>query len=191
MRWQDRMLFGQTFADYTEFDHPTHGKVLIGGGTKFASRIPPPFMLEDLCHRNFAFTAFHADHMPLLSFEWTEVKPLGGELWQITCDIANSRIIPSRTARAAQKGIGMPDALTLTGDDVEVVAAGAVNDRFDRTIEPVEHRKSVIPVENGIPGEGRRTFRFIIAAKPGSKVRLAYHSQKARSIDATLELVAP
>jgi hypothetical protein len=191
MRWQDRMLFGQTFADYTEFDHPLHGKVLIGGGTKFSSRIPPPFMLEELCHRNFAFTMFHADNMPLLSFEWTEVKSLGGDLWQITCDIGNSKIIPSRTARAAQKRIGMPDTLTLSGDNVTVVTSGTVNDRFDRTIEPVEHRKNIIAVENGIPGEARRTFRFIVTGKAGAKVRLAYNAQKARDVAVEVELKQP
>ncbi|MEX0877025.1 MAG: M14 family metallopeptidase, partial [Phycisphaerales bacterium] len=28
MHWQDRMLFGQTFTDYTEHEHPTLGRVL-------------------------------------------------------------------------------------------------------------------------------------------------------------------
>jgi len=188
MRWQDRMLFDQTWDDYTEYNHPTLGKVLIGGGTKFSSRIPPPFMLEEECHRNFAFTMFHAQNMPLLSFEWSEVKRLGENLWQITCDVGNSKIIPSRTAWAAQKKIGMPDTLTLSGDGVTVVTSGTASDRFDKTIDPVEHRKNVIPVENGIPGEGRRTFRFIVTGKEGAKAKLAYKAQKARSIETEIEL---
>jgi hypothetical protein len=188
MRWQDRMLFGQTQTDYTEFDHPTLGKVLIGGGTKYSSRIPPPWMLEEECHRNFAFTMFHAENMPVLDFEWAEAKNLGGDLWQITCEVGNSKIIPTRTAWAASQKIGMPDTLTLTGEGVTVVASGTLSDRLDRTIDPVEHRKHIIVNESGIPGEARRTYRFLVTGKPGAKVNLKYDTQKARDVATTVEL---
>lgn len=188
MRWQDRMVFGQTLTDYTEFDHPTLGKVLIGGGTKYSSRIPPPWMLEEQCHRNFAFTMFHADNMPLIAFEWSEAKNLGGDLWQITCEVGNSRIIPTRTAWAASQKIGMPDTLTLSSDGVKVVTSGTLSDRLDRTIEPVEHRKHIIVNESGIPGEGRRTYRFLVTGKTGTKVTLKYQSEKARDIQTEIEL---
>lgn len=183
MRWQDRMLFGQTFTKFTEYEHPTLGKVLIGGGTKWSERIPPPFMLEEECHRNFAFSMFHADNMPLLSFNWVQVKPLGGDLWQITVEVKNGKIIPTRTAWAAQKRIGMPDTLTLSGEGVDVIASGALNDRFDRTLNPVEHRKAVIRNEPGVPGEGERVFRYIVAGPAGASFRLAYAAQKARRIE--------
>ena len=97
------------FTDYTEFDHPTLGKVLIGGGTKWSSRIPPPFMLEEECHRNFAFTMFHADNMPLIEFNWIEVKPLGATCGRSPSKSKTTRSFPTRTAWAAHKKIGMPD----------------------------------------------------------------------------------
>ena len=184
------MLFGQTFTDYTEFDHPTLGKVLIGGGTKYASRIPPPWMLEEQCHRNFAFTMFHAGNMPLVSFEWTETVNLGGDLWQITCEIGNSKIIPTRTAWADQQDIGMPDTLTLSGDGITVVTSGTLSDRLDKTIDPVEHRKNVIVIDTGIPGEGRRTYRFLVTGKAGAKAKLSYAAEKARDVQVEVELKA-
>lgn len=192
MRWQDRVLFGQTFTNYTEFNHPTLGKVLIGGGTKWSSRIPPPFMLEEECHRNFAFTMFHAENMPVIEFNWIEVKSLGPNLWQITIEIENDKIIPTRTALSAQKKIGMPDRLTLSGDGVKVVTSGTLNDRFDKSLEPIEHRKEVIDNDRGIPGEGRRVFRYIVtgpaAPAPGGKVNLKYTAEKARDIETSVEL---
>lgn len=189
-RWRDRVLFGQTFTDYKEFDHPQLGKVLIGGGTKYADRIPPPFMLEEECHRNFAFTTFHADNMPLLKFDWIEVKPLSGNLWQITLEIANEKIIPSRTERAADKRIGQPDRLTLAGSGVTIVASGTLADRFDKTIDPVDHRKNTIVNDRGIPGTGRRTFRYIVSGAPGAAAMLTYTSDKARTIQTTATLAA-
>jgi hypothetical protein len=190
-RWLDRMLFGQTQVDWTEFHHPLHGKVLIGGNTKWASRIPPPFMLEEEMHRNFAFTMFHADAMPLLRFNDVIVRKLGDTapaLWEITIEIENEKIIPTRTAWAAQQEIGMPDRLTLSGTGVAVVTSGTVSDRFDRTLEPVEHKKETIVVERGIPGEGRSTFRYIVTGSEGAKATLRYAAQKAREIERALEL---
>lgn len=188
MHWIDRVLFGQTFTNWTEYNHPTLGKVLIGGGTKWSSRTPPPFMLEEECHRNFAFTMFHADNMPLLDFNWIEVKPLGPRLWQLTIEIANEKIIPTRTAWAAQKQIGMPDTMMLSGDGVTVVTSGTLNDRFDKTLDPVEHRKSLIVNEQGVPSQGQRVFRYIVAADDGTHVTLKYATQKARQIEKQVEL---
>ena len=188
MRWQDRVLFGQTFTDWTEFDHPTLGKVLIGGGTKWSSRIPPPFMLEEECHRNFAFTMFHATNMPLLTFNWIEVKPVGGDVWQITAEIKNEKIIPTRTAWAAQKHIGMPDTFTLSGDGVSVVASGTLSDRFAKAMEPVEHRPAIIRNEQGVPSEGQRVFRYIVTGPAGAKVTLRYDAEKAIDLETTIDL---
>ena len=191
LRWQDRVLFGQTFNDYTEFEHPTLGKVLIGGGDKWSSRIPPPFMLEEECHRNFAFTMYHADNMPLLNVNWVEVKPMGEDLWQVTIEIENQKIIPTRTAWAAQKQIGLPDTLTLNGAGIEVIASGTLESRIDRTLDPIDHRKHIIVNERGISGESQRVFRYLVAGKAGEKVTLTYQAQKAADVAFELMLREP
>ncbi|MEM9373514.1 MAG: M14 family metallopeptidase, partial [Planctomycetota bacterium] len=38
MRFRDRLQFGATFKDFTEIEHPQHGKVLVGGLNKWSSR---------------------------------------------------------------------------------------------------------------------------------------------------------
>jgi hypothetical protein len=188
MRWEDRMMFGQTFNEHTEFNHPLHGKVLIGGGNKYSGRVNPAFMLEETCHRNFAFTMFHAAHMPLLKFDWIGVKKLGDNLWEITIEVLNEKIIPTRTALAAAKEMGQPDRFELSGNGVSVVASGTVADRFDKTIEPVRYRKNRINVESGIGSEARSTFRFIVAGAEGASVTLRYTAEKARDIELNVEL---
>jgi len=181
MDWQDRMLFGQTFTDYTEYDHPTLGKILIGGGTKYSSRVTPPFMLEEGCHRNFAFTMFHASNMPEINFNWVGIKPIANGLWEITIEIENKKIIPTRMGIAANKHIGLPDVLTLDGADV--VLAGTLEDRFDKTIDPVDHLPAKLFVEKGIPSKGMSTFRFLVKGSDGDMVRLHYSAEKASDID--------
>jgi hypothetical protein len=186
MHWQDRMLFGQTFTNYTEYDHPTHGKVLIGGGTKYSSRVTPPFMLEEGNHRNFAFTMFHATNMPELGFKWAGIKQIDTELWEITVEVENTKIIPTRLSLAAQKNIGLPDMLTLDGPDV--VLSGTISDRFDRTLDPVDARPARLLVERGISGNAVSTFRFLVSGSAGQMVTLKYAAEKARDIELRFSL---
>jgi len=188
MHWQDRVLFGQTFTDYTEYDHPTHGKVLIGGGTKYSSRVTPPFMLEEGCHRNFAFTMFHAANMPEIEFKWVGMKQLDSSLWEITVEIKNTKLIPTRMGLAANKDIGQPDLFTLDGP--EVVLAGTVSDRFDRTLDPVEHRPNRLLIDTGISGKSIKTFRFLVNGQAGDAVTLSYSAEKANDISLRVKLHA-
>ena len=181
MHWQDRMLFGQTFTDYSEYNHPVHGKVLIGGGTKYSSRVTPPFMLEEGCHRNFAFTMFHAENIPEIGFKWIGIDRLDSNLWEITVEIENTKIIPTRLALARTKKIGLPDLLTLDGPSV--LLSGTVSDRFDRSLDPVSDRPSRLLVDAGIAGESHSTFRFLVSGEAGDKITLKYEAEKARDIE--------
>ena len=122
LRFEDRVLFGQTFDEYTEFEHPDLGPVLIGGGSKWWSRNPPPFMNEEEAHRNFAFTVFHAEQMPELRFRisrsprWT--RDSGGRDHG-----ANDRHSDrTRTQRTSDR----PAGLHHPRDDREILAGGRV-----------------------------------------------------------------
>lgn len=187
-RWQDRVLFGRTWSDWREIEHPEYGTVLVGGGTKYSSRIPPPFMLEEECHRNFAFTAFHAGEMPLLRFEAIEVEPLGDGLWQIDVAVANDRLIPTRTARAAEHRIGVPDRLSVEVPGGSVVAAGSMRNGLSTTFDAVEHRPERLLIESGIPGHGSRWFRFIVEAPEGVVAEIRFDSEKAQDLEAEATL---
>jgi len=188
MRWHDRLLFGQAFTDWTEHEHPTYGKVLIGGTSQYWGRTPPPFMREEEHHRNFAFTAFHADQMPNLSFTWIEARQMDDELWRVTVEVENDRIIPTRLDLASQKDIGQPDRFEVFGDRVDVVAGGTVDNRFEKSMDAVEHEPDVIHNDAGIGSESTRLFRFIIQAREGRRVTLHYTAEKARDIKKTIRL---
>lgn len=192
--WRDKLAFGELFTDFTEYDHPEYGKVLIGGPNKWSARITPPFMLEEECHRNFAFTMFHAGEMAQLRFGQTDVKPLGNNLWQVTFEIHNDRIIPTRTQQATNRRIGLPDLLTIEGDNATVVTSGTIRTWLDRQMTPVDSTHAQpgrLLIDSGISGRGSTIFRAIVAAPPGAKLNLAYSAQKAIDISTTLELTNP
>ncbi|MDZ4753648.1 MAG: M14 family metallopeptidase [Phycisphaerae bacterium] len=188
-RWRERVLFAQTIAPLKEVDHPTYGRVLVGGGTKYSGRIPPPFMVQEEHHRNFAFTMFHAAQMPRLRFASVATKDVGSGLWQIDVEVANNTLIPTRIERASSNGIGQPDRLTING--VDVVLAGSLENRFDRTINEQRYRPATLENDAGIPGRGSRFFRFIVKGTAGASIDLRYSAAKAATITTSVPLTAP
>ena len=60
----DRLLLGEVYTPWKPIDHPTYGPIEIGGFRRMYGRVPPAFMIEEMLHRNTAFTLYHADQMP-------------------------------------------------------------------------------------------------------------------------------
>jgi hypothetical protein len=181
--WRDHMVFGAEFSDYTEYDHPEFGPVLIGGPNRWASRVTPPFLLEEEAHRNFAFTMFHARQMPLLRFGRLDIKELSPGLWQVDVAIRNERHIPTRTGIARRNSIGTNDLLHFEGDGPQVVAAGRIRDFNDRQMDEVRFEPERIQLREGVGGMDQAIFRYIIRGEAGSGFTLRYESEKARDIE--------
>jgi hypothetical protein len=188
--WRDRMAFGQLFTDYKEFDHPVYGKVLIGGMNKWASRNTPTFLLEEECHRNFAFTMYHADQMPRLSVLREHVEQLSGGLWSVKVEIGNSQLIPTRSEHARNRRIGVCDLLLLepAASGTRVAAAFSLSSWLDQDPEPISHEPARIRNAGGVPGRGSVIYRFLIESAPGTSVKLLYQSPKAADLMREIEL---
>ncbi|MFM7259792.1 MAG: M14 family metallopeptidase [bacterium] len=188
-RFNDRALFGETRTPLTETVHPTLGTILVGGSNKWSSRIPPSWMLEEECHRNAAFTIFHASEMPRLSFGEPAVRDLGGGLFVVTIEIKNDALIPTRTNRAAQTRSGLPDRLMFHGaPGVKIASIGAVSNRFDTTLDGTQVDGDRFTLESGIPGRGSRFVRFYATGKLGDVIEIDVLAQKARALKGSVAL---
>lgn len=165
-QFRDLLQFEDVFVPYHEVEHPTYGKILVGGTTKYSSRVTPPWMLEEGCHRNFAFTMFHADEMPLLEWGALDVKKMGSQLWKVTVEVSNDKIIPSRTAMASRHHIGSPDVLTCSvGPTNTVAASGTVRSLLSTAkLNAIDSKQPQrILVNSGIGGNDSTLFQFIIS----------------------------
>ncbi len=186
--FRDKLQFGQTFTPYKEYDHPQYGKVLIGGLNKWSMRTTPTFMLEEECHRNFAFTMFHADQMAELSWGPVSVKQTPSGLWIATVEVKNDHLMPTRSGIQAKAHIGENDLLICQPSQGEVVLAGKINDRRDRTMDEIRHEPGRIQLVRGVPGHGRVLYRFYIKGTQGESVTLRYQAQRARDIEMSFTL---
>ena len=186
MFFDDKLLMGAGFVDWHPFEHPLYGPIEIGGFRKDVGRVPPTFLIEEMIHRNALFCLKHAREMPRVSIEEPTLVDLGGGIRAIDVVYRNSRLIPTRTARATEKKIGEPDAYTLSGKGVEVLAGGFRTDRWrPEEIELAKRDPARLLREAGIPGRGEVRVRWIVRGD-GQDAVIGWEGEKAQ--DATLKV---
>jgi hypothetical protein len=172
MLFNDLLMFGQTYVPWKKFKHPVYGEVELGGWVQMQGRVPPSFQLEDECHRNFAFTMYHAEQMPLVEVHNAEVTPLGGDLRRLRVDLSNRRLIPTTTAQGARRRVGPRDCVEIAGGGLTVVAGGTIRDRYTSPMEFVEHKPEQIWLDGGLGGESTMTFQWIVSGTGEATVRV-------------------
>ncbi len=141
------VLLDDGVVAWRPYDHPTYGRIEIGGLRKEWGRTPPSFLLEEELHRNMAFALYHASMMPLLRIAEVAVEPLGDRLFKIWVTIENSRPMPTRTGQDVDHHISPPDIVSIRGDDLKALSAGRVTDRFFKRVEAVESRPERVELE--------------------------------------------
>ncbi|KAF0244199.1 MAG: peptidase m14 carboxypeptidase [Planctomycetota bacterium] len=179
------LLMKDAFVEWKAFKHPTYGDIEIGGFKKNFGRTPPSFLLEEECHRNMAFTLYHADQMPRLSLDAPAVRALGDGLYAVRVSARNARMIPSRTAIDVASRISKPDELTIAGDGVTALSAGIVKDKDFNRVEPVAGKPSRIRVDS-VPGMGETTVEWVV--KGSGVFRVTLDSVKGGRVEVAAEI---
>ncbi|KPL11909.1 hypothetical protein AMJ85_02575 [candidate division BRC1 bacterium SM23_51] len=156
------VLMNDGVVEWKEFDHPTYGKIEIGGAKKQWGRTPMSFLLEEECHRNMAFTLYHAAMMPLLKISEVTIEEMADGLFKVWVTIENSRLIPTRCAQDVANHINPPDIVSLAGPDVKVLSSGRVIDRFFKRVEAVKRRPERVELDT-IRGMSAERVQFIVS----------------------------
>jgi hypothetical protein len=172
-----------------EINHPQLGKVTIDRDqTKLAGRVPPTWLLEELCHRNMAFCLLNASEMPLPIIKSLEAEKISGNLYKLKVTIYNERLMPTMSATAIENKIQRPDILSIDGD-VKVLAAGmdkssrlsAVPERFrryflqreDSDVDFIDQKDlKNLKLTRGIPGNAEVQYDFLVDGNGKVTVKL-------------------
>ncbi len=166
--WDERLELGRNLRPWKPFTHPVHGPIEVGGFAKTVGRVPPPFMLEELCHRNTAFTLHCAAEMPRLSFGEVHLERVDGELWKLRAEVRNAGLIPTIADHARRRGVVRPDIATVSGA-LEIVAAGRISGPVhDEKFARQEHRPERLLLPAGIPSQGRVTLQWFLKGSAGA-----------------------
>jgi hypothetical protein len=180
LKWDDHVELGDKFVDWHPFKHPFFGDVEIGGFKKDTGRVPPTFMLEEMCHRNMAFTLYHAGEMPKLEWDAPEVVEAGPGLWRVRVEVRNVKSIPTRSAVARQRGMGLPDRFTISPRNGKVLAGGRrVGSYGQEQTELVENRPERLLIDGGVKGYGRLRVEWLLSCPAGRPdFGLRYEAEK-------------
>jgi hypothetical protein len=191
--FDDKLEFGAQFLEWKPFKHPDYGDVEIGGSwSRFTSRVPPVFMLEELCHRNMAFTLYQADEMPKIEIGETSVDKLGDGVFRVFVDIANPKVTPTILAKAAQNNVVRPDILTFEGRGAEVISASWIDNKALYKARPSitsfidQKNLNRILLRNGFAGKTARTIMYLV--KGSGEVKVQYDSVKGGTAAKTIKL---
>ncbi len=185
LRFDDEVELGRHFQPWRPFRHPLYGDIEIGGMTKASSRVPPVFMLEELCHRNMAFTLHHAAEMPRLSIGEPFVTDLGGGVFRVRAEVDNQGLIPSISEQARRSRIGLPDFFSIEVTGGTVTGGGRLEgEAFLERVVPAEQRPDRLSIEGGVPSHGRVRAEWIVSryGTGDLEFRLAYRSQKGGTV---------
>jgi hypothetical protein len=155
------LLFGQGLVPWKEVEHPQFGRIEVGGLKKTWGRQPPSFLLEEECHRNMAFTLYHADQMPKIEVQSLQTRPLPGGLTQVTAVVANPKVIPTHAAVDVKHKITPADSVAITGKDLQVLLGMQSDTPFFENAKEQKKHPEKLRVDT-IPGMGAVYVRWIV-----------------------------
>ena len=179
------LLFGDGLVDWEEVEHPVYGQIEVGGLKKNWGRQPPGFMLQEECHRNMAFTLFHADQLPLVEIGEVATRGLGDDLWEITVVVQNQRLAPTHAAIDVKQRITRPNRVSIEGPSLEVLTGQHSEDLLFRTAQLQDRQPSTVKVPR-ISGRSVVYVRWIVRGQ--GTVRIAVDSVKGGQAEKSVTL---
>ena len=179
------LLFKQGSIKWQEFDHPQYGKIEIGGFSKNWMRQPPGFMIQEECHRNMAFTIYHASEMPLVKISATEVKRVNENLYEVTITLKNNKLCPTHSAHDLKQRINPPNFLLFNSENVKVLTAFTADELLFRYSSEQKKNPSKVKIAN-IGSYGTKYVRFLVEGK--GKVFINFISERAGKVSTEIEL---
>lgn len=184
LKFSDHLAQGELYKPWKPYKHPTYGDIEIGGWIKFSSRLPAPFMLKDLVHRNASAIIFSAKHTPDVSLDVFETKKIGKNLYRIRTRLVNTKAIPTMSYHAQKVKLYPKDLLTVSGEGIKVVAGGHLTNIYRNQVTYKKFRPELQFLF--IPGFGKMEHQFLVSGK--GKVTIKYQSRHAGKIVKTIDL---
>ncbi|MBT3382973.1 MAG: hypothetical protein HN778_19795 [Prolixibacteraceae bacterium] len=182
LKFNDNVAQGELYKDWKKFEHPVYGEIEIGGWVKMSSRLPHPFMLPDLVHRNASVVFLSALQTPEISIDVFEVKEIGKNLQQVRVRLQNAKGLPSMSAYSVSSKLYPQDMLTVSGG--KVVAGGKISDKRLNKVNYKEKKPEIQFLS--VPSYGVVEYQFLIEGK--GEITFNYESQKAKNINTSVKL---
>lgn len=144
------------FVDWTEYEHPTLGKVEIGGMKPFSTVLPPADKVDELIAKQLPFVLKLADKLPQIAIAGVEVEKKASGVYKIDVWITNNGFLPYPTHQGKRCQRPGPIIAILQGDNLEFLEG--------------KERRTVSMLEGS--GDTRK-ISWLIGGKDGGSVSLS------------------
>jgi hypothetical protein len=171
LKWADQNTAGGGFIPWREFDHPTLGKVEIGGMKPFLTSVPPFEIGTSVLSKNAEFAVKLVSKLAAIEITDVQVKALEDGIYEVSAFVRNNGFFPT-SMRQGITSRGVPPIIVKLDVPQESLMAGV----------PI-HRISAIP-GNGISNK----FVWVVRSKKGSELQLTAVSAKSGSDTETITL---
>ncbi len=182
IKFNEYLGLNELYKDWKPYKHPVYGEIEIGGWVKMSSRLPHPFMLPELVHRNAMVVLYAAEQTPEISMEIFDIKEIGKNIHQIRVRLKNEKGFPSMSSKAVSSNLYTQDMLTVTG--AKTVASGKITDLRTNKISYQEHKPDII--YTSVPSYGYSEYQFLVEGK--GEIKINYTSRKAGNLVKSLKL---
>ncbi len=184
LKFSDNVVQGDLFKPWRAAKHPQYGDIEIGGWIKMSSRLPHPFMLNELTFRNASVVMFAASQTPKISMEVFLIEKVSEELFKVRVRLVNEHAIPSMTYAAVQNKLHSRDFLKISGQGIKVIAGGALLDSYNDNVRYKDFRPEIQMLQ--VPGNGKVEFQFLVSGE--GTLTFDYESRKAGKLKKSVEL---
>ncbi len=151
--YSDRDRNHEGFMEWKAFDHPTLGKVEIGGFVPGFRINPPADQLDGLAEKQAEFVAEVVKRRAKISTQGPVVKKLAAGMYEVRFGIVNDGYLPTATAMARKARSIMPTIVKISVPVEQIVSGNRVNRAW------------------GIGGSGDRfALRWIVRVADGSDI---------------------
>ena len=131
LAWSDRDQGGRGFLPWKPFDHPTLGKVEIGGWVPGFRTEPPASMIPELIPKHADFVASLADASARVRVERVKAREIAPGVTEITVDLVNDGRMPMTTAMARIND-AVPPLRLRAKVGIDALLSGEIERRVDR-----------------------------------------------------------
>ena len=148
--WNDKVVQGRAFVPFSTVDHPTLGKVEVGGWRP-GVRLNPPFeQIDAIRDIHLTFLREVAAKLPKLAISDAKVAVKGGGLFEITATVTNEGNFPTALAQGVRTKTAFPVLVRLDIGKARLLAG--------RKLEKIDTL--------GGSG-GHREFKWLLSAPEG------------------------
>jgi len=179
LKFNDHLAQGELYKPWKSYKHPTYGDIEIGGWVKMSTRLPAPFMLKDLVHRNASAVIFSAKNTPEINLDVFEIKKTGKNLYRVRTRLSNTKAMPTMSYHAQKVRLYPQDILSVSKKDVKILAGGVLTDPYRNQVIYKKYRPELQFLT--VPGFGKIEHQFLISGN--GEITIKYQSRHAGTLE--------